>query len=161
MATLLDTSALTVFIRRNAPADTERVRQSCRSEVESGRALVSAVTATELLVGVDPERGAADVERLIESLPVVAVDREIAAMAGSLGGYARSRGETVPLADLMIAATAIWLDVPLLTCDSDFSRGAALGADGPGRSAGNRAVTSRGADLWRRLVLHPASVTAG
>lgn len=161
VATLLDTSALTVFIRRSAPAETERVRQACRSEVESGRALVSAVTATELLVGVDPERAAADVERLIESMPVVAVDREIAAMAGTLGACTRSRGATVPLADLMIAATAIWLDVPLLTCDPDFSRGAALGAEGPSRSAGHRAITDRGAGLWRRLALHPASVPAG
>lgn len=156
MATLLDTSALTVFLRRNAPAEVKRVRAACRSELESGRGILSAVTATELLVGVDPLRGGRDLEELIESLPVVAVDREISAMAGSLGAYARSRGATVPLADLLIAATAIWLDVPLLTCDCDFSRGAALGADSAGHAPGSRS-TPAGAGLWARLELHPAS----
>ena len=52
---------------------------------------------------------------------------------------------TIPLPDLLIAATAVWLDVPLLTCDSDFARGRALASEAePG--------------LWSSLRRHPASV---
>ena len=119
------------------------------------------MTATELLVGVDPVRGGADVAELIASLAVVGVDREIAGMAGAMGAHARVRGATVPLPDLLIAATAIWLDVPLLTCDSDFSRGAALGAEAADGDASARAASLDGAGLWARLALHPATVMSG
>jgi predicted nucleic acid-binding protein len=68
--------------------------------------------------------------------------RDIAVRAGRMGAVARARGALVPVPDLLIAATAITLDIPLLTCDSDFGRGSGLGG--------------RAGD-WARLRLHPAS----
>jgi hypothetical protein len=59
----------------------------------------------------------------------------------------------IPLADLLIAATAVHLDIPLLTCDHDFARGRRLAArDRRHRTKGGGGV------LWQRLELHPASV---
>lgn len=81
---------------------------------------------------------------LIARLPVVDTGRDVAQLAGRMGATARKAGATVPLPNLLIAATAVWLDVPLLTCDSDFRRGIQVGG---GSDHG----------LWSRLRLHAAS----
>jgi len=72
----------------------------------------------------------------------VELDRE-------LGAFLSSRGSPIPLADLLIAATAVWLGVPLLTWDGDCARAK--------REALRAPPTHQGADLWRSLDLHPAS----
>jgi predicted nucleic acid-binding protein len=141
VATLLDTSALVVLIRRRRPAEREAVAEAARAELEGGRALVSAVTAAELLVGVRDEPAAELVGRLLGHLPVVDAGREVGVLAGRMGATARAGGRTVPLPDLLIAATAVWLDLPLLTCDTDFARAVEAAGEGP----------------WRSLRLHPAS----
>jgi predicted nucleic acid-binding protein len=165
VATLLDTSALAVLIRRARPAPLEAVARAARAELESGRALVSVVTAAELLVGARDQAGARRLAELLEALPVVSVDRDVAICAGRMGAHCRARGAPIPVPDLMIAATAVTLDVPLLACDSDFRRGRdladpdhgdpddAVGAD-PDRPAHGEA----GGALWGRLAIHPASV---
>lgn len=52
MATLLDTSALVVFLRarRSSPAH-ERLAQATGEALRNGQGLVSAATSAELLVG--------------------------------------------------------------------------------------------------------------
>lgn len=147
MATILDTSALVVLIRRTRGPALEPVAEAARAELESGRGLVSAVTAAELMVGARGGTAVDHFTRLLEGLPVVDVGREIALLAGRMGAVARAAGGTIPLPDLLIAATAVWLDVPLLTCDSDFWRGIELGAASGGEGGGP----------WEGLRLHPAS----
>lgn len=145
MATLLDTSAFVAFLRRRAPVGTEAVREAALAAIRGRSAVVAAVTVTELLVGARDQQAARTLKELLDRHPVVAGDRDIAELAGELGRAARSAGQTLPLADLMIAATAIYLDIPLLTCDSDFARG--------------RALAARGGDAgpWRGFELHAAS----
>jgi predicted nucleic acid-binding protein len=112
--------------------------------MEAGRALLSSVTAAELLVGSRGRSASALLEQLLSRLPVVDAGREIAKVAGQMGAAARQAGATIPLPDLLIGATAVWLDVPLLTCDSDFRRGI-------------EAVGGSGLGAWSRLKLHGAS----
>jgi predicted nucleic acid-binding protein len=123
VATLLDTSALVVLMRRGRPAALEAVAEAARSELEAGRAMVSVVTSVELRVGARGPGAADRLDGFLARLPVVDAGREIGALAGRMGAVAHSAGETIPLPDLLIAATAVWLEVPLLTCDSDFARG--------------------------------------
>jgi predicted nucleic acid-binding protein len=68
------------------------VARAARDEVEAGRALLSAVTAVELLVGARGEAGARRLEELLAALRVVAADRDIAVRAGRMGAVARARG---------------------------------------------------------------------
>jgi len=144
MATVLDTSALVVLIRRSRPPELEPVADAARGELEAGRALLSAVTAAELLAGSSGESARGSLLELLEGLPVVDAGREVAQLAGRMGAAARQAGTTIPMPDLLIAATAVWLEVPLLTCDSDFRRGIELnGGMEPG--------------LWSKLRLHAAS----
>jgi predicted nucleic acid-binding protein len=144
MATVLDTSALVVLMRRSRPPELEPVADAARGELEAGRALLSAVTAAELVVGSRGGPATGTLLELLDRLPVVDVGREVAQVAGRMGASARQAGATIPLPDLLIGATAIWLDVPLLTCDSDFRRGIEAGGD-----------SSLGA--WSKLRLHAAS----
>jgi len=144
MATILDTSALVVLMRRSRPPELEPVADAARGEMEAGRALLSAVTAAELLVGSRGESASGLIGQLLSRLPVVGASREIAQVAGQMGATARQAGATIPLPDLLIGATAVWLDVPLLTCDSDFRRGIEAGRN-------------RGLGAWSRLKLHDAS----
>jgi predicted nucleic acid-binding protein len=54
-------------------------------------------------LGTRSEAGSNALESFLEALPVVAVDRDVAALAGWMGAYARKNGATIPLADLLIA----------------------------------------------------------
>lgn len=145
MATLLDTSALVVLIRRSAEPGRTRVAEAAAAELRAGRGLVSAVTLAELLVGARDPKAAGSIRELLAQVPAVPVTREIGEQAGTMGSETRAAGSTIPLPDLLIAATAVWLDIPLLTCDGDFERGARLG----------RGARPRGG--WRDFKLHPAS----
>lgn len=145
MATLIDTSALVVLLRRRPPRQSEATAEAAATEMRASSAVVSAVTVTELLVGSRHAAAEKRVAELLAFLPAVAVDSEVADLAGRMGREARMAGQTIPLPDLQIAATARWLDLPLLTCDSDFARGVRLG-----EAAGRH-------DSWRGFRLHPAS----
>jgi predicted nucleic acid-binding protein len=154
MATLVDTSALAVLIRRTRAPAFEPLAVAARDEIAAGRALVSAVTVVELLVGASGGPGFEELSTLLAALPVVSADREVAGLAGRMGAHARRLGRTIPLPDLLIAATAVRLELPLLTCDRDFARGRELGTSPKGGARGDR----EGRRLWSRLAFHPASV---
>lgn len=155
MATLLDTSALVVLTRRHPRPGTEGVVRAAERELKGGQCFISAVTVTEMLVGVRTGVQALRLERLLEPIGRVSVLLEIAAAAGQMGAWVRHLARPVPATDLLIAATAVWLDVPLLTCDADFARPPAQALKNliPGNGA-----AAEGARLWQELQLHPASV---
>jgi len=146
VASLVDTSAFVVLLRSSPPQGTEGVAVALEAELRGRSAIVSAVTLAELVLGARNAAAEARVLDLLNRLPVVAADREVAERAGRMGRRARAVGATLPLPDLLIAATAQWIGVPLLTCDSDFGRGRDL------------AAAAAPHDPWRGFELHPASV---
>lgn len=85
---------------------------------------IAAITASELLHGVHRLTGAVArtraerfVEHLLDSIPVVAFDLDIARVHARLDAELSARGASVGDADLMIAATAVWLDYRVATRD--------------------------------------------
>jgi len=148
MATLLDTSALVVLLRRRPAAGRDVVAATAEARLREGRGVLSSVTVTELLVGARDRAAEGRVLELLGRLPVVAFDRELAELAGRMGRAARAEGMTLPLPDLAIAASARWLGVPLLTADRDFSRGAALAAQ------------AAEGEPWHGFELDPGSVVS-
>jgi len=143
---LLDTSALIVFLRRSPPPAFAAVAEATADGIRGHRAVVPAVAVTELLTGARDHRAEYRVLALLERLPVVAAGREVASLAGRMGREARASGGPLPSPDLLIAATARWLELPLLTCDSDFSRCRAL------------AAAAQADSPWHGFTLHAASV---
>lgn len=71
MATLLDTSALVVLLRRRPPAGREVVAATAEGHLRAGRGVLSSVTVTELLVGARDRAAEGRVLELLGRLPVV------------------------------------------------------------------------------------------
>lgn len=149
MAVLLDTSAVVLLLRRHSPPDTAALLDAARTAIDSGSALLPAVAASELLVG---ERRPAESEILghaLARIPTAILAPEAARLAGAMGAFLASRGAAIPLPDLLVAGTALWLGVPLLTWDGDFARSIQV--------AERRGTPHPGAQAWSRLRLHAAS----
>ena len=118
MGTLIDTSVLIALER---------------GQINPGRLLdeeddepvaMAAITASELLHGVHRLAGAVArtraerfVERVLSSLPVIAFDLDVARVHARLDAELSAAGTAVGDADLMIAATAVWLDYRIATRD--------------------------------------------
>jgi predicted nucleic acid-binding protein len=88
------------------------------------RAAMAAITAAELLAGVAglrpsyrKDRSAAQVEAMIEAIPIVPFDLPCARTFARIGADLRSRGITVATNDLMIAATALTRGMTVVTRD--------------------------------------------
>jgi tRNA(fMet)-specific endonuclease VapC len=85
---------------------------------------ISAITASEMLHGVHRLKGAVArtraerfVERMLDAVPVVPFDLEVARVHAQLDAELSATGAAVADADLMIAATAVWLDYRIATRD--------------------------------------------
>lgn len=94
-----------------------------------GDAAISAVTASELLVGVhrsSPQsrriRRSASVEAMLSALPILDVTLEVARVHAELVAAMRQRGLTLGANDAYIAATALASGHALLTTDLDDFR---------------------------------------
>ena len=149
---LFDTTVGVLLLRGKPPADAAPLLAAARAEISTGAAAISSATLSELLIG---ERDADGVEKLrtvLARLPAVPASSEVGWRAGTMGAFLAIRGASVPFPDLLIAATALWLEIPLLTWDGDFARAR--------RVALNSRSMHPGAELWRKLELHSASRTS-
>jgi tRNA(fMet)-specific endonuclease VapC len=118
MGTLIDTSVL-VAAQRNE-IDLSRTAASQPDEPVA----IPAICAAELLHGpyrlshaVARSRAEHRVEHLIASFPVIAFDLDMARVHAQLGAELAEKGTQVGAHDLMIAATAVWLDYRIATRD--------------------------------------------
>lgn len=126
MGLIIDTN---VLIR----AERSRTSIDFRQWEEHGDVFISAITCSELLVGVHKadtierriKRGAF-VEAILEALPVLVFDKEVARVHAQLMA-AFPKAMTVGAHDLIIGATAIKHGFPVLTANAEeFSRMAGL-----------------------------------
>ena len=123
MGTLIDTSVLIALER--GELDLADVQDDDDEELA-----IAAITASELLHGVHRLRGAGArtraervVEHLLNLIPVVQFDLDVARIHARIDAELSAAGAAVGDADLMIAATAVWLDYRIATRDlRSFSR---------------------------------------
>ena len=118
MGTLIDTSVLIALER--GQLDLAQITGYDENEPVA----IAAITASELLHGVHRLRGAVArthagrfVERLLDAIPVIPFDLEIARVHARIDAELAAAGTAVGDADLMIAATAVWLDYRIATRD--------------------------------------------
>ena len=118
MATLIDSSVIIEAQRGNLDL------ADVASHAADDSLAISAVTASELLVGLHllkdgakKARAEAFVEAVLEDLPVVAFDLLCARTYAVLGAELRRRGTQVGLHDLMIGASAIALGYAVAAAD--------------------------------------------
>ena len=118
MGTIIDTSVLIAVERgRLDPA-------ALRDEDDEEEIAIAAITASELLHGVHRltsavarTRAERFVEHLLAWIPVIPFDLDVARTHARLDAELSSAGTAVGDADLMIAATAVWLDYRIATRD--------------------------------------------
>ena len=85
---------------------------------------IAAITASELLHGVHRLKGAVArtraerfVERILGAIPVIPFDLDIARVHARVDAELSAAGTTIGDGDLMIGATAVWLDYRVATRD--------------------------------------------
>lgn len=119
---LLDTTFLVDVLRgENGVAERERDLD------DRGVGTISSVSVMELWEGIQraeaSENERAAVEQLLTGLSEASFDRETAKRAGALNVELADRGEPIDVEDVMIAATALERDDPVLTRnDGHFER---------------------------------------
>jgi predicted nucleic acid-binding protein len=117
VATLIDTSVLIAIERGQLDLS--------HLTADDGEALaLAAISASELLHGVHRLSGAVAraraerfVEQILGSIPVVPFDLDVARVHARLDAELSASGAPVGDVDLMIAATAVWLDYRVATRD--------------------------------------------
>ena len=121
MALLIDTSILVELERGDALSP---------PELESEEVHLSAISASELLHGVERASSAtrrarreAFVERVLDSVPVLAFDLEVARVHARVWADLSRRGAMIGGHDLIIAATALRHDLAVVTRNrGEFAR---------------------------------------
>jgi predicted nucleic acid-binding protein len=118
MGTLIDTSVLVAAQRDQI--DVSRMAASQPAEPVA----IPAICAAELRHGpyrlphaVARSRAEQRVEQLITSFPVIAFDLDMARVHARLAAELAEKGTQVGAHDLLIAATAVWLDYRVATRD--------------------------------------------
>jgi tRNA(fMet)-specific endonuclease VapC len=121
---ILDTGVLIAIERGRVDVDTV---------LGADDAAIAAITATELLVGVEraddahKQARAVHVEALLSSLPVEAYDLGVARVHARLAVEAMSKGRPRSAYNMMIAATAAATNRILLTTDANAGFGQLTG----------------------------------
>lgn len=149
VAALFDTTVAVLLLRRRPREEVAGLLEAARGEIEAGSAILPAVAVAELGVGERTAEGARRLEAALARIPTAVLPSEAAADAGAMGSFLDVEGAPIPFPDLLVAATALWLGVPLLAWDTDYARACQV--------ARRSESTHRGARLWRALALHPAS----
>jgi predicted nucleic acid-binding protein len=121
VALLIDTSVL---------IDLERANPALPPDIEGQGIVISAITASELLDGVERAadearraRRATFVERILDIVAVLPIDLDVARVHARIWANLLRQGKAIGAHDLLIAATALAHDLPLLTRNArEFTR---------------------------------------
>ena len=116
--TLIDTSSWIHLLR---PDGDPAVRGRVEAALRSGDACWCPVVQLELWNGARGEREKKVLRRFAQALSELPIDDGVWNAAYDLARRARSRGVTVPVADLVIAACAQSHGATLESADSDFT----------------------------------------
>lgn len=116
---VVDTNVVS-YIYRNDPIASQYTQQ-----MRNHRAVISFQTYEELLFGVLianwGQRRRDQLFSYVEATyEIVGYYLELVNICARLRAASRNRGQELSVADTWIAATAIWLDCPLLSHDKDF-----------------------------------------
>lgn len=93
--------------------------------IRDGRATpgaISAITLVEILRGVKAEKRAETKELIEQTYPILQMSNDVVLAYCELYDKIRKKGEQLPDADLLIAATAMANGLPLETADDHFRR---------------------------------------
>ena len=114
---LVDTSSRIHFFRIDGdPVVRSRVREA----LENGQARLCPMVLLELWNGARGEREIHILKQFASTIPELAIGAAVWQLAYKLARQLRSRGVTIPAADVLIAACAEYHNASLESTDTDF-----------------------------------------
>lgn len=117
--TLIDTSSWIHLLR---PDGDPTVRSRVEAALKAGEACWCPIVQLELWNGARGDREKRVLRDFAAVLPDLSMDEDVWSAAYDLARHARSRGVTVPAADVAIAACARVHGATIESADSDFRR---------------------------------------
>ena len=115
---VVDTTIFIEHLRAKNKTQTTLSRIPDKSEI-----FVSSVTIYELLMGATSEGKLKDVENVTRGLPVLAFSENVAIRASEIFHDLKKHNKMIEFRDIFIAATALCLDLPILTFNKkDFKK---------------------------------------
>lgn len=119
---LADTDVLIDYLGGISP-----VREQIARYIAADQLATTAVNAFELLTGADETKRGRAVQQLAEALPVAVLDHTAARKAAEIQRRLTRAGQSIGMADSLIAGIALACDCPLFTRNrSHFERVAEL-----------------------------------
>jgi tRNA(fMet)-specific endonuclease VapC len=115
---LADSDVLIDFLRGKEPS-----ARRIRSEIATGGLATTAINAFELLSGAKAGSERAKIARLLAALNVLHIDQTVGAAAAEIRRQLEERGESIGMADYLIAGVCLVRQATLLTRNkAHFSR---------------------------------------
>jgi predicted nucleic acid-binding protein len=115
---VIDTSVWVDFFRGTANSKADAIEKLVRS----GRAVTCGIVQAELLAGIRDESERERLRQGMSGIEYVETTRSTWTKAGNLAAELRSRGLTLPLSDLVLAAIAVESGYLILSADRHFTR---------------------------------------
>jgi predicted nucleic acid-binding protein len=115
---VIDTSVWVDFFHGTANPRADAIEKLVRS----GRAVTCGIVQAELLAGIRDESERERLRQGMTGIEYVETTRSTWTKAGNLAAELRSRGLTLPLSDLVLAAIAIENGYLILSADRHFTR---------------------------------------
>ncbi|RJQ60860.1 MAG: PIN domain nuclease [Desulfobacteraceae bacterium] len=113
---IADTSVWIEFFRDEKSSISIHLQELLRS----GRVALTGMVLAEILQGVKGLREAAMVQKSLEPLVFMEMNREMWQRAGEVSASLRRKGITIPLSDILIASVALNQDCKVFTTDPHF-----------------------------------------
>lgn len=115
---IADTCIWIEFFRKPDAALTLRLKRLIREE----QVVMTGMVLAEILQGIKSQKEAGLVRDHLQKLPYLETTRKIWENAGQISASLRARGITIPLSDLIIAATAMSHGCEVFTVDPHFDQ---------------------------------------
>ena len=113
---VVDTSVWVEFLRGGRGGDSSVVEDLIRSS----QAVTCGMVLAELLAGVRDAEDRRQLQEALAGLDYLETREQTWRRAGELAAELRSKGRTLPMSDLIVAALAIEHGLTVLTADSHF-----------------------------------------
>jgi hypothetical protein len=118
----VDTSAWSLMLRRDQPADVPEVRALVRALETGERVVTTGLVLQELLQGFSGPKARDQIVERFAAFPLLVPDREDHIAAATLRNLCRKRGVQAGTIDALLAQLCVRHELTLLSTDEDFSR---------------------------------------
>lgn len=120
MTLFVDTSVWSLVLRRDAPPESEPVRELVRALQAEDTILTTGLVFQELLQGFSGPKNRALIIERFAALPLLIPDRQDHVEAAELRNHCRRRGAQIGTIDALLAQLCIRNSLEMLTTDNDF-----------------------------------------